>query len=51
MEEIAIWPDSTWCYVNDIEHYLSFMSDDYRIYQMFDDDQRDLDQIAEDEKQ
>ena len=28
-EYIAVWADDTWCMLEDLEEYLSFMSDDY----------------------
>lgn len=34
MIEIAIWPDGTWCDIEDIESYLHFMSDDYEVKQV-----------------
>jgi len=29
-EEIYIWADGTWCEIEDVEEFLTFMSDDYR---------------------
>jgi len=26
---ICHWPDGTWCYVEDLDEYLTFMSDDF----------------------
>jgi hypothetical protein len=34
MIQIAMWPDGTWCELEDIEAYLHFMSDDYEIKQV-----------------
>lgn len=30
-ETICVWADCTWCYLEDLEEYLTFMSDDYFI--------------------
>lgn len=30
MDDIAIWPCGTWCFVEYLEEYLRWMSDDYR---------------------
>lgn len=30
-EMAAVWADGTWCYMEDLEEYLSFMSDDYHL--------------------
>lgn len=29
-EDIMVWPCGTWCYREELESMLSFMSDDYR---------------------
>ena len=34
MIQIAMWPDGTWCDLDDVEAYLHFMSDDYEIKQV-----------------
>lgn len=31
IDDIYVWCDGTWCYGDDLEEYLSFMSDDYRL--------------------
>ena len=35
MEEVEIpvyeWPDGTWCLQEDLEEYLNFQSDDYKV--------------------
>lgn len=31
--DVAVWPDGTWCYKEDLEEMLTFMSDDYYITQ------------------
>jgi hypothetical protein len=28
---VAIWSDGTWCYIDEVDFYLTFMSDDYKI--------------------
>lgn len=28
-ETVCVWSDGTWCYLEDLEDYLTFMSDDY----------------------
>lgn len=30
---IYLWPDGTWCRKEDLEEYLSFMSDDFEVRQ------------------
>lgn len=29
MITICVWPDDTWCYLEDLEEYLTWHSDDY----------------------
>lgn len=31
LEDIMLWPDGTWCYREDLEDYLSFLSDDFEV--------------------
>lgn len=28
-EEVCVWPDGTWCYFDNLEEFLGFMSDDF----------------------
>jgi len=30
-EDIMLWPCGTWCYREDLEGYLSFLSDDFEV--------------------
>jgi hypothetical protein len=30
LEDICLWPDGTWCFVEDLPEF-GFMSDDYRV--------------------
>lgn len=32
------WPDGTWCYEEDLEEYLTWMSDDYEIIRISNED-------------
>lgn len=32
MEYIYVWSDGTWCWEEDLNDYLTFMSDDYTKY-------------------
>lgn len=36
----VLWPDGTWCYVEELDDYLTMMSDDYIIV-TFEDDEYD----------
>ena len=29
--EICLWPDDSWCYLDELEEVLSFKSDDYAV--------------------
>lgn len=29
IESVAVWADGTWCYIEELDEYLTFMSDDY----------------------
>jgi hypothetical protein len=31
MQYYALWADGTWCLIDDLEDYLTFMSDDYEV--------------------
>lgn len=31
MDKVCIWPDGTWCYLDEVEGYLQWMSDDYAV--------------------
>ncbi len=34
MIKIYIWPDGTWCESDDIKSYLQWMSDDFQVVEM-----------------
>jgi hypothetical protein len=34
LEDVALWPDGTWCFREELEDYRGFMSDDYTILKM-----------------
>jgi hypothetical protein len=31
LEDIMLWPDGTWCYREELEEMLTWMSDDYEV--------------------
>lgn len=30
-EDVCVWADGTWCLREEVEEYMMFMSDDYRV--------------------
>lgn len=34
MIKVCIWPDGTWCESDNIESYLQWMSDDFQVVEM-----------------
>lgn len=33
-DDICLWPDGTSCFVDELEEFLSFMSDDYEVVKL-----------------
>lgn len=31
---LYVWPEGSWCYAEDLESYLQFMSDDYQVHEI-----------------
>lgn len=42
---IYYWSDGTWCYQNELEEYLGFMSDDFAMFRVYDDEYQDFESI------
>ena len=36
---VCLWPDGTWCEWDELESYLGFMSDDFQVFNFFDESQ------------
>lgn len=35
IDHVHVWPDGTWCYHEDLQDHLSFMSDDYSTFPLY----------------